>query len=118
MNIKKGVISIKILPRIIGVAGGLLSIILWTIFNFFNPYSNQIEVDPALIMFFMILLPAVLAIIASITSKPSWVLIAFIWATPYSLYLVLTPGIFALFGISCMFYLLSFLMIRLPITKH
>lgn len=60
--------------------------------------------------FLMLLLPAFLAIIASMTSKQLWLLIAFIWSFPFSLYLVVTPGIFVLFGVTCIIYLISFLL--------
>ncbi len=65
----------------------------------------------------MLLLPAALAIIALIISKPLLLLCAFVWAAPFSLYLVFTPGVFALFGVTCMVYLVSFLLIKLPLTK-
>ena len=68
--------------------------------------------------FFMLFLPACLAIIASLITKKFLMLLAFVWSLPLSLYLVLTPGIFALFGITCITYLISFLFMKLSKSKN
>lgn len=62
----------------------------------------------------MLFIPACLAIVAVISAKPAFMLIAFIWALPYSLYLFFTPGIFKFFGASCLLYLISYLLMKLP----
>ncbi|GGA90649.1 hypothetical protein [Ornithinibacillus halotolerans] len=98
--------------KLLGILGGLFTIILWIILNFFNPYSNQFEAEPMLTTLFMLLLPACLAIFAALTTRPILLFIAFVWALPASLYLVLTPGVFALFGVSCVIYLISFLLMK------
>ncbi|MFD2639260.1 hypothetical protein [Piscibacillus salipiscarius] len=107
---------IKNTSKFIGIISGFASIILWIVLNFYNPYTNSYGVEPVLSTFFMLLLPACVAIVASFTSKPSLLLIAFVWSLPFSLYLALTPGIFVLFGVSCMSYLISFFLIKL--TKN
>lgn len=68
--------------------------------------------------FFMLFLPAFLAIIASLTSKNALMLIAFLWSLTLSLYLGLTPGIFAMFGITSVSYLMSYLFMRLANKKR
>ena len=72
------------------------------------------EVGPMVTTFFMLFLPACLALVAIIFSKKWLMLIAFVWSLPFSLYLVFTPGIFVLFGVTCLVYLISFLFMKLP----
>lgn len=91
---------------LIGVNFRGLSICLWIIFSFFNPYSNGTEMEPMVNTFIMLFLPACLAIISSLSSKKVFMFISFLWSLPISLYLILTLSIFALFGITCFSYLL------------
>ncbi|OZM57560.1 hypothetical protein CIB95_04090 [Lottiidibacillus patelloidae] len=92
-----------------GITGGIFSIFLWLSLNFYNPYSNPNEIEPVLTTFFMLFLPALLAIAASFSPKPSLMLLAFLWSLPFSIYFVLSPGVFALFGATCMCYFISFI---------
>jgi hypothetical protein len=94
---------------LLGLLSGGASLILWLVFNFFNPYSNPADAGPFATTFFWLFLPACLAIYSSLSSKNSFMFIAFIWSLPFSLYLVLTPGIFALVGATCIAYFISFL---------
>ncbi|MEH7435875.1 hypothetical protein V7182_00135 [Neobacillus drentensis] len=102
--------SIK--PSTIGLVAAIISIILWFILNFFNPYSNQASNDTTFITLFMLVLPAFAAIFSYYRSKTIFMLIAFIWSLPLSLYLLMTPGIFLLFGITSFTYLISFILMR------
>ncbi|WP_083270630.1 hypothetical protein [Bacillus marinisedimentorum] len=83
---------------------------LWFIFSFVNPYASASGPEPAFNTFFMLVLPAAMAIRASLSVKKSFMLIAFLWSLPLSLYFALTPGIFALFTVTSSAYLLSFLL--------
>ncbi|PKG27598.1 hypothetical protein CWS20_17885 [Cytobacillus horneckiae] len=96
----------------LGVIAGVSSIFLWFVLNFYNPYSNLTDSEPMINTFFMLFLPACLAIIASLTSKIFLMLIVFLWSLPISLYLFFTPSIFALFGLTSIFYLISLLLMR------
>lgn len=96
-----------------GVISGLASAILWIRLNFYNPYSpNTLGSETTLISFLMLLLPACLAVISSATNKQWLMFIAFVWSFPLSVYLAFTPGVFALFGVTCLGYLMSFLLMR------
>lgn len=97
----------------LGVMAGISSILLWIELNFYNH-----ETDVKINTFFMLFLPACLAIIASLITKKFLMLLAFVWSLPLSLYLVLTPSIFALFGITCITYLISFLFMKLSKSKN
>ncbi|MDQ0229228.1 hypothetical protein [Metabacillus malikii] len=97
-------------PSIFGLGAAILSIALWLILNFFNPYSNETNNEPTLITLFMLVFPAFIAVISFFTSRKLLMLIAFIWSLPLSLYMLMTPGIFLLFGITCFFYLLSYIL--------
>ncbi|KEF35894.1 hypothetical protein M670_04948 [Schinkia azotoformans MEV2011] len=98
----------KKVSAMLGLISGLLSICLWISLSFFNPYSNAVDIEPIINTFIMLFLPACLAITSSIMSNKLLMLIAFLWALPISLYMVMTPGIFALFGVTCFCYLLSY----------
>ena len=104
--------AIRITSLLLGGIGGFASIVLWIIFTFLNPYSNGTEMGPIVIIFLMLFLPACLALVATISSRRLLMLLSFIWSLPFSLYVVLTPGIFALFGATCMLYLISFLFMK------
>ncbi|MFD1039691.1 hypothetical protein ACFQ3N_14985 [Virgibacillus byunsanensis] len=95
-----------------GVTAGISSMVLWIIMNFYNPYSSILEYEPLASTFFMLFLPAALATVAALTSKKFFMLITFLWSLPLSLYFLLTPGIFALFGITSFAYLISYLFMR------
>ena len=99
-------------PSVLGLIAGILSIVLWFILNFFNPYSNQVNGGTILITLTMLVFPACLAIISFIMSKKVFMLVAFIWSLPVSLYLLMTPGIFTLFGITSFTYFFSYILMR------
>lgn len=94
----------------LGIISGGGTIFLWIVFSFFNPYSGVLNTEPILNTFFMICLPACLAIISSLVSKKGLMLIAFIWSFPISMYTAMTPSIFTLFGLTCFAYLISYLL--------
>ncbi|SDE41316.1 hypothetical protein SAMN02799630_05386 [Paenibacillus sp. UNCCL117] len=97
---------------LIGLAAAAAAILLWTILTFYNPYSGRLEADSALITFFLLLLPACLVIPSAWLSARKWMALALIWSLPVSLYLALTPGIFAWFGVCWLLYLTAFLLMR------
>lgn len=89
---------------------GIISLVLWFIFAFFNPYAAPAN-TPTFITFVMLFLPACLAIYASAMVKLRLLLTAFVWSLPISLYVYFTPGIFSWFGITSLAYLFSFILI-------
>ncbi len=94
----------------LGLGAAIISIALWLIFNFVNPYSNETNYETALITLFMLVFPAITAIISFFTSRKVLMLIAFIWSFPISLYMLGTPSIFLTFGITSFCYLLSYIL--------
>ncbi|WP_156289529.1 hypothetical protein [Oceanobacillus salinisoli] len=107
----------KKMSKIFGVIGGISGIILWSILVYINPYSDSVGANSNIGLFFMLFLPACLAIIASFITSSILLFISFLWSLPYSLYLSLTPGIFALFGLVCLTYLLSFVILLITERK-
>ena len=98
---------------LLGFIAGAISIYLWFVLNFANPYTNQAANDGTMIVtFIMLVLPACSAIFSFLTSKKRFMLIAFIWSLPLSLYLLGTPGIFLLFGITSFAYLIGYFLMR------
>lgn len=85
--------------------------ILWFNFSFINPYNDP-TMGPMLNTFFMLFLPACLAIYSSIKLNQTLMFISFLWSLPMSIFMLATPGIFALYGITSFLYFVSFLLIR------
>ncbi|WP_419962477.1 hypothetical protein [Psychrobacillus sp. BM2] len=102
---------------ILGVKAGVYSIVLWVLLVFYNPYTGSSPENVAVNTFVMLCLPACLAIIAAFMEKKYLMLIAFIWSLPISLYVMLTPSIFAWFIASCITYFICYLLMLLPKNK-
>lgn len=102
---------------ILGVIAGLFSIALWFVLVFYNPYTTSTSDSVAVSTFYMLFLPACLAIISSWMNKKYLMLIAFIWSLPFSLYLAFTPGIFSWFIASCIAYFVSFFLMLFRSVK-
>lgn len=100
---------------ILGLFSGCISIFLWFFLSNFNPYSNERETGVYISTFITLFLPACLTIYASIKSKKNFMLLAFIWSLPFSFYFAMTPGIFAVFGITNLSYLISYFMLRIEL---
>lgn len=101
----------------IGSLAGLVSIILWIILHFYNPYVDATDMISWRQSIITLLLPAILAIAASLSTQYIFLFIAFLWSLPFSLYLAFTSGIFALFAVTCVAYLISYIMMYVDIRK-
>lgn len=103
--------SIKIsIIKLIGYVSSLMTVFLWFILIFINPYGELTNYSSIVISITMLLLPAGLLALGILKNKGVLMLLAFIWSLPYSLYMLMTPGIFMLFGITCFMYLLCFVL--------
>lgn len=98
---------------IIGLISGIISILLWVLLIFFNPYSEQFDESTVLITLFCLVLPAIIAILSFYKSINLLMLLAFISSLPLSLYLLMTPGVFLIFGFTCLAYLISYILMVL-----
>jgi hypothetical protein len=105
------VIKIRKTSKLLRIIAGVASIILWFALK-------PTEYEPMMNTFFSLELPAVVAIIASLTTYSFLMLIAFLSSLPISLYMVLTQSYFALFGITCICYLISFILMILDSKKN
>jgi len=110
MDSNKGGMVLTKVAVTLGMTAGIASIILWIILHFFNPYVDVMDMISWRQSIIALLLPAILAVAASFTSKYIFLFIAFLWALPFSFYLALTPGIFALFALTCVAYFISYIM--------
>lgn len=110
--------DIRKVSKFIGLIAGIVSIFLWIVLIYFNPYSNLDQFETIMNTFLTLFLPACLAIAASLTDKYIFMLIAFLWSFPISLYMALTPSVFLLFGITNISYLISFLFMRFVVKKR
>lgn len=91
-----------------GMFASISTMILWIVLHFFNPYNNQPpETDVLFNTFFTLLVPAFIAFFGALKKKTILLFIAFIWSLPISLYMSMTPGIFKLFGLTSILYLLT-----------
>lgn len=108
----------KKFARVLGLVAGIISIILWIILHFYNPYVDTTEGMLSLRQSIMtLLLPAILAIAASLSANYIFLFIAFLWSLPMSLYVAFTPGIFALFAVTCVAYFISYILITVAHKK-
>lgn len=106
--------------KAIGILAGIASICLWAVLIFFNPYSKgaALSGETLAMTLIMLVFPAIVSIIAAFFNKPFYMLGAFIWALPMSFYTVLTPSIFKLFGVTCLLYFASFLLLYFSIRRN
>ncbi|MFX3632393.1 MAG: hypothetical protein ACE3L7_09495 [Candidatus Pristimantibacillus sp.] len=92
----------------IGLLASIGSIILWILFAFLNPYTHEpVARDVLLNTLLTLCLPACLALLATIIRRARFMLIAFVWSLPISLYTAMTPSIFKWFGLTCLLYLIA-----------
>ncbi|MED1607871.1 hypothetical protein P4U90_21370 [Cytobacillus kochii] len=109
----------KEISRVVGFIAGLISMIIWGMFTFFNPYSSDfVGIGTALLTFFLLALPALFIIIFIRVSNQFIMLIAVIWSLPCSLYFALTPGFFAIAGLAWLLYLISLILLTLHKKKY
>jgi hypothetical protein len=97
----------------VGMVGGILSIILWVNFTYINPYNNPTIAGPLPYPFFLLFIPACIAIFSSLKSSQKWMFLAFVWSLPMSLFMIAMSDIFSIYGVISVLYLVSFLLIRI-----
>ena len=93
-----------------GTAAGC-ALLLWVVMIYFNPYAPATSAGNTP---WTVAAPAVAAVAAALIylrlEAARWfMLAAFVWALPTASYLALTPGIFALFGLTAAGFLFSFI---------
>lgn len=98
------------MTRWLGYPAGAGTVLLWIMLVFINPYSTQINRSSIVITFIMLLLPALLFAAGLAMQRGLLLLIAFLWSLPYSLYMAMSPGVFLLFGFTCLLYLLCYVL--------
>ncbi|MFF2091352.1 hypothetical protein [Paenibacillus sp. NPDC058174] len=106
------------LTNLIGYTASISTILLWIIFVWVNPYGPGLEKTSAFITFMMLVLPAVIFGTGLMLEKSMILLAAYIWSFPYSMYMVVTPGVFMLFGMTSFIYFICFMMYRLRGVKY
>ncbi len=99
----------RITASLVGTTAAAVSILLWTILVFINPYRDRaaIEIDTLVVTLATLLFPACLALYSSLRLKNKPMFVSFFWSLPVSLYLTGTPGIFKFFGLTSVLYLAS-----------
>jgi hypothetical protein len=105
---KGGKKKMKKVGKYFGCIAGILSMLLWGVFCFITLSETNPDFEPIATSFVTLFLPACLATFASLTSVSYLMLVAFLWSLPISLYMAGTPSIFALFGLTCIVYFISF----------
>lgn len=97
---------------IVGMVGGILAIILWVNLTYINPYNNPTIAGALPYPFFLLFIPACLALFSSLKRNQKWMFVAFLMSLPMSLFMIAMPDIFSMYGVISVFYLVSFLLIR------
>lgn len=94
--------------RVIGLVAAILTIVLYGVMVFFNPYNGHERTIENYRVVIMMCMLALLAIWGSLKFKPLLLLIAFFCSFfPVGLYLLGTHGIFALIGICNLLFLVT-----------
>lgn len=94
--------------RLAGLLGAVITVGLYAVLLFFNPYSSQEIVNDAFGIGAVMTALAGLAIWASLRLKPIPLLFIFLGSFfPAGLYMLGTSGIFRWIGVSNLFYLLA-----------
>ncbi|MDH4423268.1 hypothetical protein QEZ44_17860 [Bacillus cereus] len=94
----------------IGVLAAISIFILSIVFLYFNPYSNQmLDREVYITVFFILLLPSFLAVIAVLVRKPILMIFSGFWLLPGTLYLSVAaiPTLWNLYIIFLMIYFIS-----------
>ena len=94
----------------IGVLAAISIFILSIVFLYFNPYSNQmLDREVYITVFFILLLPSFLAVIAVLVRKPILMILCGVWLLPGTLYLSVAaiPTLWNLYIIFLMIYFIS-----------
>ncbi|GAB6432480.1 hypothetical protein bcgnr5372_48460 [Bacillus luti] len=94
----------------IGVLTAISIFILSIVFLYFNPYSNQmLDKEVYITVFFILLLPSFLAVIAVLVRKPILMILFGAWLLPGTLYLSVAaiPTLWNLYIIFLMIYFIS-----------
>jgi hypothetical protein len=106
------------LIQLAGYAASLMTVVLWLILIYRNPYFNGFDKISITITLSMLVLPALVVAIGLFFKRSLLVLIGFIWSFPYSLYMLLTPGIFLLFGVTNLLYVCCFIVLRINKVRY
>lgn len=98
----------------VGIVASISGIMLWTIMNFFNPYSTEgINEGTIKVTLIGLGLPAISGFLAS-AFRIKWLMYTvFIVSLPLSIFLAGTPSIFKLFLLVSLCYLISAILITM-----
>lgn len=103
--------KVNIIANIVGLMASLGGMALTIILLYFNPYGHgDVSSGTVKIAYATLFAPAVFALIPLLFKKHRLMFISFLWSLPISIYLGGTPGIFKLFGVICILYLISALL--------
>ncbi|QWI50207.1 hypothetical protein [Bacillus mycoides] len=94
----------------IAIVAAISIVILSIIFLYFNPYSNQmLDKEVYITVFFILLLPSFLAVIAVLVRKTVLMIFCGVWLLPGTLYLSVAaiPTLWNLYIIFLMIYFIS-----------
>lgn len=96
-----------------GYLASTATLALWVILLWLNPYFQGMNQVSLWISLTMLAIPAVLFGIGLFRLQSVLMLISFVWSFPYSMYMLLTPGIFLGFGITNLIFLLCYVLLRI-----
>jgi hypothetical protein len=111
--------KLNMIANIVGLLASFVGMVLTIILLYFNPYSNESNnIGTVEVAYATLFAPALFALISLSFKKRRLMFISFIWSLPMSLYLTGTPSIFRIFGITCIFYLVSALLFLLDSVRR
>lgn len=100
-----------ILARVLGLSAAITTMLLYFIFLFVNPYSQEGMTGGTYVISAIMISLAVLAAWGAFSLKPWMLFLAFVGSfVPVGFYFLFTPGIFAFIGVANLLYLFAGMM--------
>lgn len=111
--------KLNIIANIVGLLASLGGMVLTIILLYFNPYGyDGVNSGTVSIAYTTLFAPALSALVTILFKKPGLMFISFLWSLPISFYLRGTPGIFKMFGVICILYLVTALLFLLLLNTR
>ena len=109
--------NLNMIANIIGLLVSLGGMVLTIIFLYFNPYGGGFTSGTVKISYATLFAPALFTLVTLLFKKHRLMFISFLWSLPISFYLGGTPGIFKMFGLICILYLVTALLFLLNTVR-
>ncbi|ANA79378.1 hypothetical protein PVOR_29489 [Paenibacillus vortex V453] len=99
------------IDKLLGVCGGLCSVVIYIIVCFFNP-TEMLNWGTITILLFMLFIPGCLAVFSAIARRRGLMLISIVWLIPVALYFSGGNGVYRYTWIIIVLLSVSFILMN------